>query len=166
MTKIDDFLLPLCSEIKAKKLKSKQAAFNLYLSSILEAKRFYRWDQIAEYINTQTDSSVATRAYKCMVERAKKKGVIKNLVANEVVQNKKETKGNAFSSITKVDNQKKQTIEHNNNPDLEQLLEEIKAMKEPTPPKNPLAGLSKNVRAGDYNPTPDKKRIYGDQSDA
>ncbi|STK10703.1 Uncharacterised protein [Escherichia coli] len=73
MQSIDAFLSPLCEAIRNEKLKSKQAAFNLYLQEILEAKKTYTWEQICTYINQNTDSTLAVRAYRNMVERAKKK---------------------------------------------------------------------------------------------
>ncbi|EFB3806271.1 hypothetical protein ABCT68_004674 [Escherichia coli] len=73
MQNIDAFLSPLCEAIRNEKLKSKQAAFNLYLQEILEAKETYTWEQICTYINQNTDSTLAVRAYRNMVERAKKK---------------------------------------------------------------------------------------------
>lgn len=73
MTTLEELLSPLCEAIREKKQKSKQAAFNNFLAKILEAKRFYSWEQISLYINSETDSSLAVRAYKNMVLRAKKK---------------------------------------------------------------------------------------------
>ncbi|WP_158782802.1 hypothetical protein [Pantoea sp. BAV 3049] len=72
MTTLEEILSPLCEAIRDKKQKSKQAAFNSFLPEILKAKKFYSWDQISIYINNETDSSLAVRAYKNMVLRAKK----------------------------------------------------------------------------------------------
>lgn len=47
MQSIDAFLSPLCEAIRNEKLKSKQAAFNLYLQEILEAKKTYTGNRYA-----------------------------------------------------------------------------------------------------------------------
>ncbi|EFI4715971.1 hypothetical protein JJL91_002588 [Salmonella enterica] len=73
MTTLEEILSPLCEAIRDKKQKSKQAAFNSFLPEILKAKEFYSWDQISLYLNNETDASLAVRAYKNMVLRAKKK---------------------------------------------------------------------------------------------
>ncbi|EGA1641770.1 zinc transporter, partial [Shigella flexneri] len=51
MKKIDSLLSPICEAIKETNSKSKQAVFNMYLSNILEAKSYYTWEQITDYIN-------------------------------------------------------------------------------------------------------------------
>ncbi|EGZ0822440.1 hypothetical protein F0287_005258, partial [Escherichia coli] len=83
MQSIDSFLSALCEAIRNEKLKSKQAAFNLYLQEILEAKKTYTWEQICTYINQNTDSTLAVRAYRNMVERAKKKRLSQEKTNNE-----------------------------------------------------------------------------------
>lgn len=83
MQNIDAFLSLLCEAIRNEKLKSKQAAFNLYLQEILEAKETYTWEQICTYINQNTDSTLAVRAYRNMVERAKKKRLSQEKTNNE-----------------------------------------------------------------------------------
>lgn len=95
MTTLEELLSPLCEAIREKKQKSKQAAFNNFLPKILEAKRFYSWEQISLYINNETDSSLAVRAYKNMVLRAKKqhsqpevKNVIKEKITTELATSK------------------------------------------------------------------------------
>lgn len=73
MKNIETLLSPLCEVIRDGKLKSKQAAFNLFLYEILEVKKSHTWEQICEYINQNTGSALAVRAYRNMTERAKKK---------------------------------------------------------------------------------------------
>lgn len=91
MTTLEELLSPLCEAIREKKQKSKQAAFNNFLPKILEAKKFYSWDQISLYINNETDSKLAVRAYKNMVVRAKKQ--------HSQPEVKNETKGKITSEI-------------------------------------------------------------------
>ncbi|MHA6187792.1 hypothetical protein ACXYV5_20800 [Escherichia coli] len=73
MKNIETLLSPLCAVIRNGKIKSKQAAFNQFLYEILEVKKTHTWQQICEYINENTNSALAVRAYKNMTERAKKK---------------------------------------------------------------------------------------------
>ncbi|EHD7213975.1 hypothetical protein JQI14_003493 [Escherichia coli] len=73
MKNIETLLSPLCVVIRNGKIKSKQAAFNQFLYEILEVKKTHTWQQICEYINENTNSALAVRAYKNMTERAKKK---------------------------------------------------------------------------------------------
>lgn len=124
MTNIDDLLSPIYKALREKKLRSKQAIFNLYLPLILEAKQIYSWAQIAEHINTNTDSELATSAYINMTDRAKKKKIsVQKQVTN-------------IPQIAKTNSNKT---------------------------KNPLSSLSeRTIRKDEYNPTPDRSRIYGD----
>ncbi|EFW4633260.1 zinc transporter, partial [Shigella sonnei] len=59
MKKIDSLLSPICEAIKETNSKSKQAVFNMYLSNILEAKSYYTWEQITDYINNKTKTELA-----------------------------------------------------------------------------------------------------------
>ncbi|SPW93560.1 Uncharacterised protein [Escherichia coli] len=72
MKKIDSLLSPICEAIKETNSKSKQAVFNMYLSNILEAKSYYTWEQITDYINNKTKTELAQKTYINMTERAKK----------------------------------------------------------------------------------------------
>ncbi|EGY9047104.1 hypothetical protein H9J88_004445 [Escherichia coli] len=102
MQSIDSFLSPLCEAIRNEKLKSKQAAFNLYLQEILEAKKTYTWEQICTYINQNTDSTLAVRAYRNMVERAKKKRLSQEKTNNESgVANQLPPQGDKSTQATK-----------------------------------------------------------------
>ncbi|HDD9007794.1 TPA: zinc transporter, partial [Escherichia coli] len=73
MKKIDSLLSPICEAIKETNSKSKQAVFNMYLSNILEAKSYYTWEQITDYINNNTKTELAKKTYINMTERAKKR---------------------------------------------------------------------------------------------
>lgn len=73
MKKIDSLLSPICETIKETNSKSKQAVFNMYLSNILEAKSYYTWEQITDYINNNTKTELAKKTYMNMTERAKKR---------------------------------------------------------------------------------------------
>lgn len=73
MTTIDTFLHQLCEAIRNKKTKSKQAAFDMFFTDLTEAKKFYSWEQIADYINTSTGDKVAPAAYRNMLTRTKNK---------------------------------------------------------------------------------------------
>ena len=73
MKKIDSLLSPICEAIKETNSKSKQAVFNMYLSNILEAKSYYTWEQITDYINNKTKTELAQKTYINMTERAKKR---------------------------------------------------------------------------------------------
>ncbi|MEL8223863.1 zinc transporter [Escherichia coli] len=73
MKKIESLLSPICEAINETKSKSKQAVFNMYLQNILEAKKYYTWEQIADYINNNTKTELAQRTYINMTERAKKR---------------------------------------------------------------------------------------------
>ncbi|EIH0917949.1 zinc transporter, partial [Escherichia coli] len=73
MKKIDSLLSPICEAIKETNSKSKQAVFNMYLSNILEAKNYYTWEQITDYINNNTKTELAQKTYINMTERAKKR---------------------------------------------------------------------------------------------
>ncbi len=44
----------------------------MYLQNILEAKKYYTWEQIADYINNNTKTELAQKTYINMTERAKK----------------------------------------------------------------------------------------------
>ncbi|MGI5689694.1 hypothetical protein ACRYKG_24580 [Escherichia coli] len=72
MKKIESLLSPICEAINETKSKSKQAVFNMYLQNILEAKKYYTWEQIADYINNNTKTELAQKTYINMTERAKK----------------------------------------------------------------------------------------------
>lgn len=63
----------ICKAINERSLKSKQAVFYRYYDDICLAKKLYSWEQITKYINENTDSELAMRAYKNMVQRAKNK---------------------------------------------------------------------------------------------
>ncbi|ENB8499911.1 zinc transporter, partial [Escherichia albertii] len=73
MKKIDSLLSPICEAIKETNSKSKQAVFNMYLSNILEAKSYYTWEQITDYINNNTKTELAQKTYINMTDRAKKR---------------------------------------------------------------------------------------------
>ena len=73
MKKIESLLSPICEAINETKSKSKQAVFNMYLQNILEAKKYYTWEQIADYINNNTKAELAQKTYINMTERAKKR---------------------------------------------------------------------------------------------
>ncbi len=73
MKTIESLLSPICETIKETKSKSKQAAFNMYLPNILEAKKYYTWEQITDYINNNTKAELAQKTYINMTERAKKR---------------------------------------------------------------------------------------------
>lgn len=73
MKDLDELLGSLCVAIKDKKLKSKQAAFNLFLSEIGEAKSSYTLEQICECINRNTGLSLSNDTYRTMIDRAKRK---------------------------------------------------------------------------------------------
>ncbi|PHM25081.1 hypothetical protein [Xenorhabdus budapestensis] len=73
MITIDTFLHRLCEVIRDKTTKSKQAAFDLFFSDITEAKKFYSWEQITDYINTSTNDNLAPSAYRNMLTRTKNK---------------------------------------------------------------------------------------------
>ncbi|HGJ5865851.1 zinc transporter [Arsenophonus nasoniae] len=83
MSTLEDILLPLCTAIKNETYKSKQVAFNIYLNSIITAKKNYSWDQIADYINTHTNSNITKKTYKTMLIRAKIKHDKTNIVEKE-----------------------------------------------------------------------------------
>ncbi|MDN5183701.1 zinc transporter [Escherichia coli] len=72
MKKIESLLSPICEAINETKSKSKQAVFNMYLQNILEAKKYYTWEQIADYINNNTKTELAQKTYINMTERLKK----------------------------------------------------------------------------------------------
>ncbi|MGO4746737.1 hypothetical protein [Serratia quinivorans] len=73
MITIDTFLHRLCEAIRDKTTKSKQAAFDLFFSDIIEAKKFYSWEQITCFINTATNDDLAPAAYRNMLTRTKNK---------------------------------------------------------------------------------------------
>lgn len=73
MKTIESLLSPICETINETKSKSKQAAFNMYLPNILEAKKYYTWEQITDYINNNTKTELAQKTYINMTERAKKR---------------------------------------------------------------------------------------------
>lgn len=73
MYTLENFLSPLCMAIRHKAYKSKQAAFDAYIDSILIAKENYSWDQIADYLNTNTNSNIGSMSYRHMLTRAKSK---------------------------------------------------------------------------------------------
>ncbi len=80
MTTIDTFLYQLCEAIRNKTTKSKQAAFDMFFADLTEAKKFYSWEQIADYINTSTNDKVAPAAYRNMLTRTKNRnGFTKNI---------------------------------------------------------------------------------------
>lgn len=73
MKNLDDLLESLCEAIRDKKLKSKQAAFNLFLSEIAEAKNSYTLEQICDCINRNAGLSLSNDTYRTMIDRAKRK---------------------------------------------------------------------------------------------
>lgn len=73
MSTLENLLSPLCVAIRDKVYKSKQAAFDNYIDSILTAKESYSWEQISEFINLYTDSNIAPMSYRHMLTRAKNK---------------------------------------------------------------------------------------------
>jgi len=80
MTTIDTFLHQLCEAIRNKTTKSKQAAFDMFFADLTDAKKFYSWEQIADYINTSTGDKVAPAAYRNMLTRTKNRnGLTKQL---------------------------------------------------------------------------------------
>lgn len=93
MMTIDTFLHRLCEAIKNKTTKSKQAAFDLFFSDITEAKKYYSWDQIADYINTSTNDNVAPAAYRNMLTRTKsKKSVSDDHLTSASIEGKQQAK--------------------------------------------------------------------------
>ncbi|EFA6039090.1 zinc transporter [Escherichia coli] len=73
MKNIDSLLSPICEAIKETNSKSKQVVFNMYLANILEAKNYFTWEQITDYINNNTKTELAKKTYINMTERAKKR---------------------------------------------------------------------------------------------
>lgn len=73
MSMLENLLSPLCMAIRDKTYKSKQAAFDANIDSILNAKENYSWDQIAGYLNANTNSNIGSMSYRHMLTRAKNK---------------------------------------------------------------------------------------------
>lgn len=113
MKDLDDLLGSLCVAIKDKKLKSKQAAFNLFLSEIGDAKSLYTLEQICECLNRNTGLSLSNDTYRTMIDRAKRKQSIqkgkpksiKNPIGVEVAIDKKESVTEKSSIDVDVDPQ-------------------------------------------------------------
>jgi hypothetical protein len=110
----------LCLALIEKRFKSKQVTFNYHYDDFCAAKGLYGWERVTKYINEATGTDLAVAAYKSMLKRAKKK-VEPSPQPETKAASKKGTK-NAFSTIVK-----KEKLEHNNNPDLDELIASLKA---------------------------------------
>ncbi|WP_447836272.1 hypothetical protein [Aeromonas salmonicida] len=106
----------LCQALIEKRFKSKQVTFNYHYDDFCAAKGLYGWERVTKYINEVTGAELAVAAYKSMLKRAKKK------TESSPQPETKKTTTNAFSSIVK-----KEKLEHNNNPDLDELIASLKA---------------------------------------
>ena len=76
---LSENLKDLCSSINEEKFKSKQACFNYYIDSINAAKKLHTWEEITDFINENTGSSVTVDTYRYMAKKARsiKKGISK-----------------------------------------------------------------------------------------
>lgn len=121
MFTLENLLSPLCMAIREKTYKSKQAAFNVYLDQILMAKEHYSWVQIADYLNTSTNTNVDSISYKNMTDRAKKKCKnIKNKkdpVTPEKEKSDTDTTGKFFTSREEI------TVKHDSTASMDKFKE-------------------------------------------
>jgi hypothetical protein len=122
----------LCRALKEGGFKSNQAAFNYYYDDFCKAKEILGWEKVIRFINNEVGKNLTINTYKSMFERAKKKRSIKK---TPTILN--------GQTVDKSTQDKKQI--------------------EKTKPTNALHALSqKNEPGVDYNPTPDRSKIYGD----
>lgn len=68
---LSENLKDLCDSIKQEKFKSKQACFNFYIDAINNAKKLHTWEEITDFINEQTGSSVTVDTYRYMTKKAR-----------------------------------------------------------------------------------------------
>lgn len=68
---LESTLLNLVEAIRNHTFKSKQACFDYYLDDLLEVKKFHLWQDIADYINKETNDSLSTETYKFMIKRSR-----------------------------------------------------------------------------------------------
>lgn len=147
--------------------KTSKVIAHIYPDILVMRDDGYSWEQILHAINdNECNFTIKRKTFDSAIFRIRKNGV---KIENQHSKKSESPKRNAFASIA----EKKERVKHDNNPDLDQLINSLmnpkaddQSSQSEDRPKNPLAALSKNARVGDYNPTPDKKRIYGDQSDA
>jgi len=110
----------LCQALIEKRFKSKQVTFNYHYDDFCAAKGLYGWERVTRYINETTGADLAVAAYKSMLKRAQKK--VESSPQRETKAEGKKVTINAFSSIVE-----KEKLEHNNNPDLDELITRLKA---------------------------------------
>ena len=110
----------LCQALIEKRFKSKQVTFNYHYDDFCAAKGLYGWERVTKYINEVTGADLAVAAYKSMLKRAKKK--VESSPQPETKSAVKKVTTNAFSTIVK-----KEKLEHDNNPDLDALLDRLGA---------------------------------------
>ena len=110
----------LCQALIEKRFKSKQVTLNYHYDDFCTAKGLYGWERVTKYINEVTGADLAVAAYKSMLKRAKKK--VESSSQPETKTAGKKATTNAFSTIVK-----KEKLEHNNNPDLDELIASLKA---------------------------------------
>jgi hypothetical protein len=110
----------LCKTLKAGSLKSKQAVFNRHYGDVRKAIGIYGWRNIVSFINSYTGENLSIKTYKNMLDRAKKK--VESSPQPETKAAGKKVTTNAFSTIVK-----KEKLVHDNNPDLDALLDRLGA---------------------------------------